>query len=44
VRGTLPGRLVLGAGFLWSDLVCYTAGVLLGLGLSAAGPRPERRP
>jgi hypothetical protein len=26
VRRTLPGRLVLGAGFLWSDLVCYTAG------------------
>jgi hypothetical protein len=44
VRGTRPGRLVLGAGFLWSDLVCYTAGVLLGLGLSAAGPRSERRP
>ncbi|MFP2908485.1 DUF2809 domain-containing protein [Pyxidicoccus sp. 3LFB2] len=40
VRRTLPGRLVLGAGFLWSDLVCYTAGVLLGLGLSTArGPR-----
>ncbi|WP_163991266.1 DUF2809 domain-containing protein [Pyxidicoccus caerfyrddinensis] len=36
VRRTLPGRLVLGAGFLWSDLVCYTAGVLAGLGLSAA--------
>nr|WP_246357714.1 DUF2809 domain-containing protein [Pyxidicoccus fallax] len=36
VRGTLPGRLVLGAGFLWSDLVCYSAGVLAGLGLSIA--------
>jgi hypothetical protein len=36
VRGTLPGRLVLGAGFLWSDLVCYTAGVLAGLGLDSA--------
>ena len=32
---TLPGRLVLGAGFLWSYLVCYTVGVLLGLGLDA---------
>lgn len=43
VRRTLPGRLVLGAGFLWSDLVCYSVGVLLGLGLDAllrrrAGP------
>ncbi|QSQ21862.1 DUF2809 domain-containing protein [Pyxidicoccus parkwayensis] len=36
VRRTLPGRLVLGAGFLWSDLVCYTVGVLVGLALSAA--------
>lgn len=36
VRRTLPGRLVLGAGFLWSDLVCYTAGVLAGLGLDSA--------
>lgn len=35
LRRTLPGRLVLGAGFLWSDLVCYTVGVLLGLGLDA---------
>jgi hypothetical protein len=34
---------VLGAGFLWSDLVCYTVAVLLELGLDAllrrrAGP------
>ncbi len=35
VRRTLPGRLVLGAGFLWSDLVCYSVGVLAGLGLDA---------
>ncbi|MFY2556784.1 DUF2809 domain-containing protein [Corallococcus terminator] len=35
-RRTLPGRLVLGAGFLWSDLVCYSVGVLLGLGLDTA--------
>ncbi len=33
LRETLPGRLVLGAGFLWSDLVCYTVGVLLGVGI-----------
>lgn len=33
LRRTLFGRLVLGAGFLWSDLVCYAAGALLGWGL-----------
>jgi Protein of unknown function (DUF2809) len=27
VRGTTIGALVLGQGFLWSDLVCYVAGV-----------------
>lgn len=27
VRGTLPGRLVLGNGFLWTDLAAYTAGI-----------------
>jgi hypothetical protein len=31
LRATLPGRLVLGTGFLWSDLTCYAAGVLLGV-------------
>jgi hypothetical protein len=33
LRATLPGRLVLGASFLWSDLACYGAGVLLGVAL-----------
>ena len=28
VRSTRLGALVLGQGFLWSDLVCYTAGVI----------------
>lgn len=28
VRATTFGHLVLGEGFLWSDLVCYTVGVL----------------
>ena len=28
VRSTRLGALVLGQGFLWSDLVCYTAGVM----------------
>ncbi len=30
LRDTRPGALILGHGFLWSDLVCYTAGVVLG--------------
>ena len=30
LRATLLGRLVLGAGFLWSDLLCYALGALLG--------------
>ena len=29
LRGTLPGRLVLGQGFLFSDLFCYTFGICL---------------
>jgi hypothetical protein len=29
IRKTLPGRLVLGQGFLWSDLLAYTVGILL---------------
>lgn len=33
VRGTTLGSLVLGHGFLWSDLVCYTVGVGVGVGL-----------
>ncbi len=31
IRGTTLGALVLGHGFLWSDLVCYTIGALLGV-------------
>lgn len=42
LRATLPGRLVLGAGFLWSDLICYTVGVLLGLVLDLALRRSPR--
>jgi hypothetical protein len=30
IRATPPGALVLGYGFLWSDLACYTVGVALG--------------
>lgn len=29
-RETFMGKMILGHGFLWSDLVCYAAGVLLG--------------
>jgi hypothetical protein len=29
VRATLEGRLILGSGFLWSDLIAYTTGVAL---------------
>jgi len=31
LRHTLFGRLFLGEGFLWSDLLCYTIGVALGV-------------
>lgn len=31
LRHTLFGRLVLGEGFLWSDLLCYTVGVAIGV-------------
>jgi hypothetical protein len=30
LRGTFAGKMILGHGFLWSDLVCYLVGVLLG--------------
>jgi hypothetical protein len=33
VRQTTLGRLILGFGFLWSDLVCYASGVALGAGV-----------
>lgn len=31
IRATTLGALVLGRGFLWSDIVCYTIGVLVGV-------------
>ena len=33
VRATRLGALVLGSGFLWSDLACYAAGVALAAGI-----------
>jgi len=40
----LPGlRLILGYGFLWSDLLCYAAGIATGwLGETAIGARQVR--
>ncbi|MFT6864976.1 MAG: hypothetical protein ACJAVK_003548 [Akkermansiaceae bacterium] len=31
IRRTRPGALVLGAGFVWSDFLCYTTGVIIGV-------------
>lgn len=31
IRATLTGRLILGQGFLWSDLAAYAVGAALGL-------------
>jgi hypothetical protein len=43
VRQTRFGALVLGQGFLWSDLVCYTAGAALGaIGESLVSRRDGR--
>ena len=36
VRRTWLGGLVLGYGFLWSDILCYTVGVTLGAALEVA--------
>ena len=35
VRGTRLGALVLGQGFLWSDLACYAGGVALAAAIDA---------
>jgi hypothetical protein len=41
IRATTPGALVLGYGFLWSDLACYFVGVALGATVERlAGRRP----
>lgn len=34
IRHTLIGRLMLGLGFLWSDLICYFVGTILALSLA----------
>jgi len=33
VRHTALGGLILGFGFLWSDLICYFIGIILGIGI-----------
>jgi hypothetical protein len=30
IRKTLPGKLILGQGFLWSDIFSYTVGIIIG--------------
>ncbi len=36
IRSTRIGALILGHGFLWSDLVCYSAGIGIALCIDAA--------
>lgn len=43
VRATRAGALVLGQGFLWSDLVCYAVGVAIAAGLDTAMRRRGSR-
>jgi hypothetical protein len=33
IRNSRIGGLLLGHGFLWSDLICYAVGVILGFGI-----------
>ena len=37
IRQTTLGGLILGFGYLWSDLVCYALGVGLGVALDSSG-------
>jgi hypothetical protein len=43
IRQTTLGGLILGFGFLWSDLACYAAGVGLGVCAEAVLRRGSRR-
>jgi hypothetical protein len=43
IRRTILGGLILGHGFLWSDLLAYTIGILIGFIItSALVERPSR--
>jgi Protein of unknown function (DUF2809) len=44
IRETLPGRLVLGQGFHWSDLACYAVGTALGVAVETAIEMAYRGP
>lgn len=43
IRATPVGALVLGQGFLWSDILCYLTGVACALALDAFLVRAARR-
>ncbi len=43
VRANRFAALILGAGFLWSDLICYTAGILFAVLIDAALRRFGKR-
>jgi hypothetical protein len=43
IRHTRVGGLILGFGFLWSDLACYTVGVTLGVVLDYVAKTEKRR-
>lgn len=42
IRSYRLGGLILGYGFLWSDLLCYAAGILLGVLLEMSAVRKNR--
>lgn len=42
LRNTIPGSLVLGHGFLWSDLLCYSVGVACGYGVERMALRKQQ--
>lgn len=42
IRRTTLGALLLGSGFLWSDLACYAAGVALGAAVESCTRRMNR--
>ena len=43
IRATRPGALVLGAGFLWTDLLCYSVGIGVGVALESLHQPPSQR-
>lgn len=43
IRNTWLGGIILGYGFLWSDIVCYTVGVLLGWAMETATGKLKSR-